>query len=946
MLSLEKTLLTINCRSHMYLYIILVTTVVTAAGGQRDSILTVTDTKGVETTYFSIEENVPYNTLVGLITSSDHNNKLACAEQQTEKMFEMEGLDRRTVGVYIKGFLDREMKDSYIYSVMCGGSGKQEALKLKVKVLDVNDSPPQFEKQIYTSTIWENTPVGTLVLKVSATDRDEGRNGNVVYSMESQRDEKLTINSETGEIRTTVMIDYEQIHSLKLKVKASDKGVSPIITVAQIVVKINDVNDNAPQFSQRMYSCTLMKKAKPGTIVIQVQAFDADSQRNGMVTYRLKTNLDGLFTIEARTGTISTTRTTDHRIFGSTGIVKLQVTATDQGTPPMITTVDVNVYNYHRTNLGLQFKQSKYEVSIKEHMPVGVSLLQATAARGDTGGDGNIEYSLTGENKAMVIISPHTGQIFTMKRMDRESVGSEINLKIHAKYRTMSTSVPLVIHVLDINDHTPIFSQSVYSVSLFGSSPIGYSVAQVMATDVDSGENGRITYSLLGDGKRWFAVDATRGVITVVDVLDKAHNLVQFSVVAADHGYPIRKATASVGITVKHGEGKGSHENTIINKDNQDKRTSSKNKTNNQDKNTNTNNAPVFAKKNYKFSMLEYAPNMEKYIQFGRVVAHDVDGDTITYSISGNQRVQEWFGIGAMTGILSIKSAESYQVLAPGVEFKVYVTDNGSPIKTDHTQVTMTISQKRNNSTNPGGDINTNNAPIFIQQIYQFKILEKMPAGTFVGTVTVSDSNGDDITMTIGAIGQKYFKINFNRITNRNITTGVIRVSKPGNLAQLLEPKVNFTVNVSDNSSPAKVSTALITVIIVRNKHSDNTSSLKVRRTNDVLQNNTVVHHHIVTAHSSYLLLFDATTYHFEVDEDAPVGQCIGRVSIQNMEEHSIRYSLEVAERFAIDAHTGELCVAYQPQCESQDIVQVIVMATNDRSPPLNNKTIVNITVL
>ena len=138
--------------------------------------------------------------------------------------------------------------------------------------------------------------------------------------------------------------------------------------------------------------------------------------------------------------------------------------------------------------------------------------------------------------------------------LDREKI-SKYNLTIVA---TDSGSPPrssmafLIIHVNDVNDHEPIFEKSEYSAVLSELVPIGSYVAGITATDQDTGINSNIFYAIVsGNDHQWFEIDATSGLITTQNRLDRElQDTVELRISARDGGPNPRWAYTHIKITI------------------------------------------------------------------------------------------------------------------------------------------------------------------------------------------------------------------------------------------------------------------------------------------------------------------------------------------------------------------------------------------------------------
>ena len=143
---------------------------------------------------------------------------------------------------------------------------QRSEVNVRVLLKDLNDNAPEFMQQRYLYTLPESVPVGTAVLSVTAQDSDSGINGQFRYYME---DSHFSVNPYTGQISTTKPLDYDQPDSRAhaFVVVAQDSGNPSLNGSARVLVTLNNVNDNAPLFSQSMYYVFVAENADPDEFV-------------------------------------------------------------------------------------------------------------------------------------------------------------------------------------------------------------------------------------------------------------------------------------------------------------------------------------------------------------------------------------------------------------------------------------------------------------------------------------------------------------------------------------------------------------------------------------------------------------------------------------------------------------------------------------------------------
>ena len=169
--------------------------------------------------------------------------------------------------------LDREQSSELTVTVACHDGGRpplNAEATFSVRVLDDNDHAPQFSRTSYSVNVPENGTVPHLpILRVAATDADEGRNAEVWFSLADTPAAKYaTINSQTGMIRTQAVFDYEVATRVELVVVASDRALIPRTSSALVYISVLDVNDEAPTFTRSNYSFATYENQPPGMFAL------------------------------------------------------------------------------------------------------------------------------------------------------------------------------------------------------------------------------------------------------------------------------------------------------------------------------------------------------------------------------------------------------------------------------------------------------------------------------------------------------------------------------------------------------------------------------------------------------------------------------------------------------------------------------------------------------
>nr|KAF6460308.1 FAT atypical cadherin 1 [Molossus molossus] len=453
--------------------------------------------------------------------------------------------------VYVKKPLDREQRDSYLLTITAADGTFASKATVEVKVLDANDNSPVCEKTLYSDTIPEDTFPGKLIMQVSATDADIRSNAEITYTLFGPGAEKFKLNPDTGELKTLAPLDREEQAVYSLLVKATDGGGR--FCQADIVLTLEDVNDNAPEFSADPYTITVFENTEPGTPLTRVQATDADAGLNRKIAYSLIHSADGQFSINELSGIIRLEKPLDREL---QAVYPLTVKAVDQGLPRQLTatgTVVVSVLDINDNPPVFEYRE--YGASVSEDVVTGTEVLQVYAASRDIEANADITYSIiSGNEHGKFSIDSKTGAIFIIESLDYES-SHEYYLTVEATdggTPSLSDVATVNVNVTDVNDNTPLFSQETYTAVISEDAVLEQPVVTVLADDADGPLNSHIHYSIIdGNQGNPFTIDPARGEVKVTRLLDRETiSGYTLTVQAADNGSPPRVNTTTVNIDV------------------------------------------------------------------------------------------------------------------------------------------------------------------------------------------------------------------------------------------------------------------------------------------------------------------------------------------------------------------------------------------------------------
>lgn len=451
--------------------------------------------------------------------------------------------------------LDFETEGVYhlqIKAIDGGWVSKTGVLNVTVVVMDVNDNPPVFSSSEYTTSVPENSEIGTNVLDVKAADADSGANGQISYSLVAGHVDKFAIDSRNGTITTLDVFDYEQEQIFDVTIKASNTGGHTLFSLAHVVIQILDVNESKPTFTKNKFNFSVFKNVPVGTRIGKVTATDDDQGSEGQVFYLMFSQNKYMgFEIDKLSGEIYTTGSL--RKQGNSHIV-VKVLAKNSG---VITGSDVDETLVHisviDTNDAPIFTSALYSANVTEDSPVGTSVITVSALDQDSILDWNrFFFSIeNGNTNFSFAVDPSSGVISVNSALDRELL-PVYNLTVTATDNgsppaTGTTNV--VVTIDDVNDNAPKLTFTEAQVK--ENQPHGTIVAKLNASDSDLPPNqGPFTYWLVNTSTDTFSLTPD-GVLFTTQTTDREQiSAYQVLVAVRDAGIPLLSSTAVIHIKI------------------------------------------------------------------------------------------------------------------------------------------------------------------------------------------------------------------------------------------------------------------------------------------------------------------------------------------------------------------------------------------------------------
>ena len=810
------------------------------------------------------------------------------------------------------GSLDRETLSLYNLTVEVNDLGVPQLSStghVLISIIDVNEFPPVFSSLPYSTPVVENVSVMTSVFQVSSTDRDFGVNATAVYSLVAGNvDDAFAVNSSTGVVSIAKALDYELLTSYNLTVLAQDSAPDGyrLNASTNLEILVQDSNDNAPIFSELLYTSTVSEDALVGSTVLNITASDRDSPaRFGIVTYSLVSgtaNALRTFNINSTSGLVISTSNFNREVFP---MYNITARATDGGGRHRDVALQILIADVNDN--APVFPNVTLRASITEGLPNSSYVTQLVATDADIGENADLRYSIVfpvsstnceqlcphlisscGNQflqsrviplSSYFVINSSTGVVRSSRVLDREAVS---NFVLQVVATDNSTKQPqlngtscLMIDISDVNDNDPVFPVAEYNVRIAENLPPQTALVTVQATDADSSLFGPVTYSLDGSvASRLFSINTTSGEIRSNSSYDReVMSVWRFSVLARDNGNRVTSVPLVVNVTDVN------------------------------------DNSPRFVFRN--ISDTEYNQNVSENTSVGspflqvRVLDADEGSNAdVFFSTNTSAAASTPFNV----------TSSGYIVVALPLDRETQLTyvitvsahDRGVPSLVTHATVRITVT-----------DIN-DNKPVFTNATYQFVINENDNASTFSVTAHDQDEEGDTAVQYFLQSDQPFLT---SPPVGINSSTGVIF------LRQALDAEIktyySFNVTAADGEltdSSTLSSTAQVEVFV------DDVNDIAPR--------------------------FDSPLYQFAVREGGVASRMVFTVTAIDHDltspNNEIRYAIAspTASPFVINSSSGEVEISQTLDRETQNLYSLSIVAIDEGFPSLSSNTTVTVFVL
>ncbi|KAM7351502.1 dachsous cadherin-related 1 isoform 2-T2 [Cochliomyia hominivorax] len=820
-----------------------------------------------------------------------------------------------------------------------GGLRTQQDATVYANIIDATQRPPIFEKLRYNFYAKEDLTRGSVVGTIQATSTDAANRNAVHYSIYSGDPEGyFSIDENSGNVRVANSLNYEVKSQVLLNIKAS-MGHNGNQGYTQVIITIEDVNDNAPEFETSMIRISVPENYQLGRPLYEVHAFDKDSGKNAEISYILTM----LTTVSLNNVTMSGGVNGGTSVLVATGTSSMKQQQTNLNSSPAMLQL--------KQNSGLGAASATTNKATSSTITTTTTAITAPGASSAYGGK-NVS-SIGGNNSVGVGVGGNVMDSMLKNLFAIDARSGHLTLSRHLDYETsqrhtlivtamdagqprLSSNLTIVVEVQDVNDNPPIFERNEYHVKVLESMPVNSQIVQVTAVDLDTGNNARITYRIINNNNNSNTGNNQQGNQTLINSNNNNNNngnnnknsknnknISSSSTAAATNGGGSSGEISQIfGIYPNSGwiylrspldrETRDRYDLTVVASDNGSPpaQTSTRVIVRVLDANDND---PRFLHSSYEFFIEE---NMSRGSLVGVIGATDLDlneNAAIRYSLLP---ANSSFQVNPLTGEITTREPLDREQRAV-YDLVAEARDQGTPYRSSRVAVKVHVT-----------DVNDNQPKIVDPQEDVVSVREEQPPGTEVVRVRAVDrDNGQNASITYSILkgrdsdGFGLFSIDAN--------TGVIRTLVV--LDHEERSIYRLAVAATDGGNPPKQSIRLLRVEVLN--LNDNRPT------------------------------FTSSSLVFRVPENIAIGHVVGSVdasdrSKQNMifneDNLYITYTLTSISKdiiegaFDIDRHTGSLVVArpLDRELQSEFRLEIRALDTSASNNPQSSAITVKIEIL
>ncbi|XP_056373072.1 protocadherin gamma-C5-like isoform X9 [Hyla sarda] len=418
----------------------------------------------------SIRENLPLKTVILTLNATDQDDgangeiQFSFDDHTSKSAREIFSLNEQNGKISIDGLVDFEKQNFYELSIKAEDKGfpklKGNCL-VHVEIEDVNDNRPRIMFSSVANDIPENSLSGDIIGYINVKDEDSEKNGDIKLDLSPNVPFKIRTLKNRYALVTDGNLDREETPQYTIELTASDLGSPPLYSKTSVTLRVSDINDNAPVFTQSTYNAFIKENSDPGTLLCTVSATDLDEGVNSDLVYSIvESQIDGssvssFVYIHSNDGNIYAQRSFDYE---QIQVLQITIKVEDSGSPQLSSTVPVFIFildtNDHPPTL--LYPEHSEDLIVQQRIPkstsAGYLVTKLSAVDLDSGHNAWLVFTLIDPiNYSSFQVSKHTGEVRTVRGLqETDNMEQQLVISISDQGNPpLSTTVTVLVSIAD-----------------------------------------------------------------------------------------------------------------------------------------------------------------------------------------------------------------------------------------------------------------------------------------------------------------------------------------------------------------------------------------------------------------------------------------------------------------------------------------------------------------